>query len=842
MDHAVVAKLQQQVLTWDYFDMYETGKQSDAVAETLRRPPDTFRSAQEYVQAFRPLLLDECAALLLRGGGHDRSGYKEQPPAQAGSVSTVEEDGDFTQVHLTMNQDAPSDFSDNDCVLLSQRHPESDRASESPHALAWVSRREGLTGLMLRLFLAGAAARKNSRDRLASVRTALAVVHSTWYTQPVASMSTIAREWAALHRTERIPVLHTILSGQAPTAAVRKRLAVPPGLQDVLAATFNDSQRAAITAGLQRNARLVLVQGPPGTGKTNTIRGLLSVLASAVPADSPQLLRAAGSSGSGADSSALAAPPPVSRRGLSVRASPWLVGSADGIRSLRVSATAVDSSSDGVMEDPLFGMRPGAPPQRVGSSPQRQPHLLVCAPSNGALDEIVGRLLSDKLVDARGRPYMPKLVRVGVSVHHSVESVSLEKLVAERLAKTAQAEGGGARAQRSERERIQTQLLDECDVICSTLSFAGSGIFARMARPLDAVVVDEAAQAVEPSSLIPMTLGIKQVFLVGDPNQLPATVLSSGALEHGYNTSMFQRLQAAGYPVQMLDTQYRMHPLICSFISRAFYSGALADAPGMAEKTAAPYHAAPCFGPFAFFDVRGKETVQGTSLVNRVEAELVMHIYMALTTAQPGLKDRPAIGIISPYKAQVDLLKAKFKEALGERAKNVDINTIDGFQGREKEICIFTTVRSNQRRQLGFVTDARRINVGLSRARSSLLVVGNAGALRKDQRWAGVVHYADSIGCLFQARKPFSPFLEALTADADFGTPPAAVATATGSAAPPASFDPAPEPGEYDDEDDYSDYDAMPATLQAPALAAAPVSHASIQKAQPRGKGKRKAG
>ena len=208
--------------------------------------------------------------------------------------------------------------------------------------------------------------------------------------------------------------------------------------------------------------------------------------------------------------------------------------------------------------------------------PCRRAKVLACAPSNSALDEIVLRIMQSGLLGPGGAAYSPTLVRVGVNVHHSVEAVSMESLVRERVGATDDAGGHSAekKFERAlERDRVKLAILDEAAVVCSTLSFSGSGMFARMTRQFDVVVIDEAAQAVEPSTLVPLCYGAKQVFLVGDPRQLPATVLSAVATVHGYNQSMFKRLERCGYPVHLLKTQYRMHPSIREFPSTQFYAG-----------------------------------------------------------------------------------------------------------------------------------------------------------------------------------------------------------------------------------------------------------------------------
>lgn len=155
---------------------------------------------------------------------------------------------------------------------------------------------------------------------------------------------------------------------------------------------------------------------------------------------------------------------------------------------------------------------------------------------------------------------------------------------------------------------------------------------------------------VEPSTLVALTHGCRQLFLVGDPVQLPATVLSSLAVQYGYATSLFSRLQRAGYPVVMLRTQYRMHPAIRRFPSAQFYAGQLVDGETVAKQTARPWHAHACFGPFAFLDVAGEEEqAEGSgSYVNKAEVELALMLYRNLAARFPDFKQGAKVAVISP--------------------------------------------------------------------------------------------------------------------------------------------------------------------------------------------------
>lgn len=165
----------------------------------------------------------------------------------------------------------------------------------------------------------------------------------------------------------------------------------------------------------------------------------------------------------------------------------------------------------------------------------------------------------------------------------------------------------------------------------------------------------------------------------------------------------------------------------------------------------------------------------GNSLYNTHEVELVLLLCGKLWKMYH-LQGTDAIGIISPYKAQVRKIQAKLQEIGGDTAKNVEVNTIDGFQvnmfvtvhvpahvlqGREKDIIIFTTVRSSKH-SVGFVADERRINVGLTRARCSLIVVANCTALARDGVWGSLLGHARGTGCMYATRRPYGPFLESV--------------------------------------------------------------------------------
>lgn len=183
-----------------------------------------------------------------------------------------------------------------------------------------------------------------------------------------------------------------------------------------------------------------------------------------------------------------------------------------------------------------------------------------------------------------------------------------------------------------------------------------------------------------------------------------------------------------------------MHPAISSFPSDTFYNSQLQDGPKMEELRKQVWHDSLFFGPYRFFNVLGSESVTGHSMKNPKEIMVALKIYKRLVTDYPEVDFDGRIGIITPYKTQLRELRDKFKATYGEQIfKSIEFNTTDAFQGREREIIIFSCVRASQKGTVGFLSDIRRMNVGLTRAKSSLFVLGNADTLQKNEFWGKLV-------------------------------------------------------------------------------------------------------
>jgi len=294
------------------------------------------------------------------------------------------------------------------------------------------------------------------------------------------------------------------------------------------------------------------------------------------------------------------------------------------------------------------------------------------------------------------------------------------------------------------KERMKT--LKNAQVVCCTCIGSGGDILD--STTFERVLVDEATQATEPAVLVPLTRGCRQLVLVGDHCQLPPTVLSTRAEEEGLGVPLFSRMVACGVPPFMLDTQYRMHPGISMFPSDLFYGGKLND--GVSPPERRPLQGFPWPReefPVAFIPViEGFEFDDGASKANEAEAAEVCNAVVSLLKGgQCTVSD---IAVVTPYAAQVRLIRRQLRGMLPRGPPFVEVASTDGFQGREKEAVVFSAVRSNTYGTVGFVSDWRRINVSFTRARRGLIVVGNPDTLRRgDPDTLGAwIQWADAHG------------------------------------------------------------------------------------------------
>lgn len=752
-EESAIHRFYKIILAWDYVTLdSENQRRNNGKATTskLVKVKNQYKDVQDYENTYEPLILEEAKSQIIRGKDED-----EGAEWKLGAVLNRDNNksdqshnkpDDFHFLEFPFDMEEGESISQNDLILISNEERVHDNTT---HAFALVENVRKFSEpkvLRVRLYLPG----DNLESRLFKMRSHISVEGNPLHFMRMCNLSTIAREYVAIRTISNLPFKDLILNAVGEDfSSEAEGWKIPLSLDEYVNDSFNPYQREAITAGLLSKT-FVLIQGPPGTGKTQTILGILSTILHATP------MRVQSKNGTFELKQVPQLPIEEKQRHWRL-ASPWLHGI-----NPRDSLMPKDGD-DGFF--PTTGNE--LKPEAVTSTRKYRVRILVCAPSNSALDEIVLRVLSGGIHDENNRAYCPKIVRIGLKAHHSIKAVSLDELVKKKRASANISSTGKQNnaSAGSNDDSIRAAILDEATIVFSTLSFSGSHVFSKLSRNFDVVIIDEAAQAVEPATLVPLANKCKKVFLVGDPAQLPATVISDIATNHGYGTSLFERLMQAGYPIKMLKTQYRMHPEIRSFPSMEFYNNSLEDGEGVKIQTERDWHRYRCFGPFSFFDIHeGKEARPSGSgsWVNVEEVDFVLLLYQKLVSLYPTLKSGNQVAIISPYKAQVNLFQQRFEETFGVSAeKLVDICTVDGCQGREKDVAIFSCVRASKEGGIGFLDDIRRMNVGITRAKSAVLVVGSASTLRRSVQWNKLVESAEKRDCFFKASKPYPSFLSA---------------------------------------------------------------------------------
>ena len=282
--------------------------------------------------------------------------------------------------------------------------------------------------------------------------------------------------------------------------------------------------------------------------------------------------------------------------------------------------------------------------------------------------------------------------------------------------------------------RIRSELFGEARVIACTLVGSASSLLE--GQRFNTLFIDEAAQALEAACWIPIRR-VGRVVLAGDHCQLPPTVKSIAALKAGLGRTLMERIvQQKPEVVTLLGVQYRMNEEIMRFSSDWFYGGQVQSAPQVRHRSILDFDV-PMEWVESASEEWGEAFVGETfGRINREEAHLTMailHRYLNKIGRQRILEERIDIGIISPYRAQVQYLRQLVKrdDQLKPLRHLISINTVDGFQGQERDIIIISLVRSNEQGQIGFLRDLRRMNVAITRARMKLIIMGDSETMTK---------------------------------------------------------------------------------------------------------------
>lgn len=291
---------------------------------------------------------------------------------------------------------------------------------------------------------------------------------------------------------------------------------------------------------------------------------------------------------------------------------------------------------------------------------------------------------------------------------------------------------------------IMEDLIAKAQVITATL--VGANHYTLRNLKYHTVVIDEAGQALEPACWIPV-LKAQRLIMAGDHYQLPPTVRSSQAAQQGLSTTLLEKAVAL-HPgaVVLLDEQYRMNETIMGYSSKVFYGDRLKAHHSVADHVLLPGEA-----PLEFIDTAGcgfEEKKEGTSTTNPEEASfLLKHLsqLVARLSEQYAVDAFPTVAVISPYKEQVNILKEQWLHSplLKEHANTISVNTIDSFQGQERDIVYISMTRSNAEGEIGFLSDIRRMNVAMTRARKKLVIIGDSATLCRSPFYLGFIDYAE---------------------------------------------------------------------------------------------------
>lgn len=432
--------------------------------------------------------------------------------------------------------------------------------------------------------------------------------------------------------------------------------------------------------------------------------------------------------------------------------------------------------------------------EAINETLMRESQVLVCAQSNMAVDWI-----SEKLVDRGinvlriGNPTRVNDKMLGFTYERRFEShADYPQLWAIRKAirelRKNRKKGSENYHQKMDRLksraaeielRINAELFGEARVIACTL--VGSAHHLLEGMKFGTLFIDEAAQALEAACWIPMRRA-SRVILAGDHCQLPPTVKSIAALRAGLGKTLMERI-AENKPevVTLLKIQYRMNDEIMRFSSDWFYGGKVESAPQIKYRSVLDYD-----HPITWIDTSNEEnqiTIEGEDApedsastsssvsaanqnsdlnfkeqfvgesfgrINKAEAELTLLTlaeYFTKIGKQRVLEERIDVGIISPYRAQVQYLKKLIKkyEFFKPYRRLISVNTVDGFQGQERDVILISLVRSNDEGQIGFLKDLRRMNVAMTRARMKLIILGNKDTMTKHPFYKKLWEYVEAI-------------------------------------------------------------------------------------------------
>lgn len=401
--------------------------------------------------------------------------------------------------------------------------------------------------------------------------------------------------------------------------------------------------------------------------------------------------------------------------------------------------------------------------------------VLVCAPSNAAVDLLADKLSEKGLNVLRvGHPArvteqsLSKTLDAKITAHSNYHELrELRKRMEQVKAAAFKFKRQFGYHEKEQRRMLKEEarvlkadadllefyivndLLQKSEVICATL--VGSSHPVLRGRKYKTVFIDEAGQALEPASWIPLLRSQRAIF-AGDHQQLPPTIKSNEAAKAGLAQTLFEKgIQKHPESAVMLNVQYRMHESIMKFSSAQFYKDELIAHESVKHELLRPNQPPVEFIDTADCGYNETQDPETLSRLNEEEAQLTIRLVEKLIEEvgqEEWLEQKITIGVITPYRAQVDhLIKLAESSALLEPLHHLTtINTVDAFQGQERDVIVISFVRSNDKGEVGFLSDVRRTNVAMTRARKKLLLIGDSATLGSHPFYLSLLDFVQEEG------------------------------------------------------------------------------------------------
>ncbi|XP_027725091.1 probable helicase senataxin isoform X2 [Vombatus ursinus] len=749
-----------EILKWKYemfvnFDQF--GPPADLCQSTLRSVPVTFQDCQDYLNVFFPLLMlntfETVAQEWIDNPKKENAYELHLRSFSPGDINC----GQFVVCLQECDMTKQLHPKENDLVFLVPKKlngkkkaaaEESEMKDQQVYHCGYVSQ------------FRRSSVRHNSQfEGCLSIQTQGNLsfhINESVDCIVISSLVTTQRKLKALSllgRNSLIPLARAILNPSTSDFCPRDSLNMAPERILAYLKDYNEDQKKAIEVAYAMVkqppliAKICLIHGPPGTGKSKTIVGLLYRILTEKPrkGDSDENLNAK-------------------------------------IKRNRVLVCAPSNAAvDELMKKIILEFKEKCQDKKNPLGNCGDINLVRLGPEKSINNEVL-KFSLDSQVNHRMKKDLPSHVQ---EMHERKEhlDIKLDKLSRQRaldrcekgqkrsnldeeiarISKERQQLASKIKEVRGRPQETQSSIILESHIICCTLSTSGGLLLESAFRrqggvPFSCVIVDEAGQSCEIETLTPFIHRCNKLILVGDPKQLPPTVISVKAQEYGYDQSMMARLYKhleeqvkqnviSRSPVLQLTVQYRMHPDICLFPSSYIYNRTL--------KTNRLTEESRCtsdwpFQPYLVFDVEdGSEKRENDSYVNVQEIKLVVELIKLIKDKRKDITVRN-IGIITHYKAQKMMIQQELDKEF-ERNRPGEVDTVDAFQGRQKDCIIVTCVRANTSQgSIGFLASLQRLNVTITRAKYSLFILGHLKTLMENHHWNELIQDAQKRGAIIR--------------------------------------------------------------------------------------------